>query len=161
MAVILIRPRVACCRSSLRSSNPLVDCGAAHANGGASMIGYCLDCGGELALGITTGAEIYLGTYQPYVMVASDLRSLMMQWLSALLWPSGYASLMPPPSRRVKAKDGTPLPVLQRAADALRTMGIQLIRSGGSFAKSIRWKVRTSMQQYLAAATMSLLALGI
>ena len=61
----------------------------------------------------------------------------------------------------MRAKDGTPLPVLQRAADALRTMGIQLIRSGGSFAKSIRWKVRTSMQQYLAATTMPLLALKI
>eukprot|EP01043_Picozoa_sp_COSAG02_P034726 COSAG02_NODE_2445_length_8843_cov_21.333143_1_plen_724_part_00 len=104
------------CVRIANGSDPLVECGAAHTDRSQTPIrgmgGYCLNCGGELSLSIIGGATIYLG----------------------------HASLMPPPSHRVTAQDGTVLPVLKRAAELVSKMGIKLIRSGGSFAKSIRWK---------------------
>ena len=78
------------CTRIANGSNPLIDCGPAH----VGHEGYCLDCGGELVLGVEGEAEVYLG----------------------------WVGLAPGPWGRVIAKDGTPLPALRRAADLMEAM---------------------------------------
>ena len=53
----------------------------------------------------------------------------------------GYVSLMPGPWNRVPRKDGSGLTVATKAAaQVLKTMGVSVIRNGGTVSQSMRWK---------------------
>ena len=64
----------------------------------------------------------------------------------------GYVSLMPGAWGRLHAADGSLLPVLQTGADLLTTLGVTVIRSGGSVSQSMRWKDWRGPVWYRASA---------
>jgi hypothetical protein len=72
----------------------------------------CQRCGGELFFGIAGSGGVNVG----------------------------YASLMPGTWGRLISPDGRVLPVLSSGASLLSTMGVTLMRAGGSVSQSMRWK---------------------
>lgn len=91
-------------------SDPSIDCGE---DAGPAHI--CVRCGGEFRIGVT-------GSSYGGVNI-------------------GFVSLMPGAWARVPKKDGSgPTVTLKSAGDVLQTMGVSLIRFGGSVSQSMRWK---------------------
>jgi hypothetical protein len=80
--------------------------------GDAGPAHVCMRCGGELYVGLSAPGDAKFGS----------------------------VSLMPGPWGRLVAPDGRVLPVLKSGSDMLTTMGITLMRSGGSVSQSMRWK---------------------
>lgn len=74
----------------------------------------CVKCGGALVIGISQpGAGVNVG----------------------------YTAMLPGPwNLLVDPRSGRPLPVLKSGADLLTTMGVTMMRSGGSVSQSMRWK---------------------
>jgi hypothetical protein len=93
-------------------SDPAIDC----AGGDGHPAHVCVRCGGEVRFGV----------------VGSSYGGINV----------GRVSLMPGVWGRVPRKDGSgPTTILKSAGDVLTTMGVTLIRNGGSVSQSMRWKV--------------------
>jgi hypothetical protein len=101
------------CEGIAPGSDPTIDC--LGSKGGAHP---CVRCGGELVVGIVGGEP------------GGSRSSIHM----------GYVSLMPGAWGLLSNKQGKPLPVLKSAADIMTSMGIKIMRSGGSVSQSMRWK---------------------
>ena len=94
----------------------------------------CVRCGGELRVGISDGDNFKVG----------------------------YVELLPGPWGLLSDKRGNPLPILKSGADILTSMGVTLMRNGGSVSQSIRWKDwrgavwnRPSQQQFWGNSLLS------
>ena len=85
---------------------------AIDCGGDAGAAHVCVRCGGEFRLGIASKGNIKVG----------------------------YVELMPGAWGLLSSKRGTPIPVLKSAGDALTSMGVTVMRNGGSVSQSMRWK---------------------
>lgn len=80
--------------------------------GEAGPAHVCVRCGGEFRLGISSPADFKVG----------------------------YVELMPGAWGLLPNKYGGSIPILKSAGDVLKSMGVTLMRNGGSVSQSMRWK---------------------
>ena len=139
-------------------SDSTIDCG------GAVQDAVCVRCGGELLVGLAGDDDAGKGKAAAAAAAAAGAGA------GAVAAPSlataavdastgrgsdsgggsdnggggnvavGHVTLMPGAWGLLHDKAGSPLPVLQSAADVLTEMGITTFRSGGSVSQAMRWK---------------------
>jgi hypothetical protein len=114
------------CEGIAPGSDPTIDC--LGSKGGAHP---CVRCGGELVVGIVG---------RPKRASSSTTTTSSSSASSGSSIHMGYVSLMPGAWGLLSDKQGKSLPVLKSAADMMTTMGIKIMRSGGSVSQSMRWK---------------------
>ena len=85
---------------------------AIDCGGQPSPAHVCVRCGGEFRVGISSKGNFKVG----------------------------YVELMPGAWGLLASKRGAPIPVLKSAGDALVSMGVTVMRNGGSVSQSMRWK---------------------